>query len=220
MTTVTNALGTNVAVLDTTQPFTALTSGEGSRGAVKTVEDVLAMSGAFVSASGNYGRLCRFPANVKIKSVEVTTDVAPDSSSTQSLAIDFGVVFSDSTIDGTPSAYQGLIPTTVGVGGGTVTSGTTTTFSSYSSPNKWFGTLTLSGNNAKVPLTNITFSGSLTTYPFLTTTEQPAVEIFNFWDGRSQPMENLGWFDIYAYVSHAAATTATSNLFVKVTYVD
>lgn len=220
MTAVLNLLGTNVAVLDAVNPYQALTQGEGSRGLLKTVEDAVALTTAFVGATGNYARLCRFPANAKIKSVEVQTDAAPDSNATQTLALNFGVSFSDSTIDETPSYYQGQIPTTTGIGGGTTTAGTVTSFSSYSSPNDLFGTITLSGNNAAIPKTDITLKQVPSLVSYLGLTQVPLVSLFNLWDGRSQAQQNLGWFDLYVYVKTAAATAHAANLYAKVTYVD
>lgn len=222
MTTVTNVKGTNLTLLDATQPFLALTSGEGAKGYLKVVEDLLPWSTTMGSAAGNYGKLCRFPANAKVKSLEVYFDAIPDVNATQTLAIEFGVVFSDSTIDGTPAQYQGLIPTTVGIGGGSTTAGTTVSFATHTNANAVFGTWTLSGNDVNPGPTNIFYNGSRSNYPILTLTETPLVEIFNFLDGRGVAMENLGYFDLYAYVTNAYGTVpaAALNLFAKLTYAD
>lgn len=220
MTAVLNVLGTNVAVLDTTNPYQALTQGEGARGTLKVVEDVVALTTAFVGATGNYARFCRFPANAKVKSLEVQTDAPLDSNSTQTLALNFGVSFSDSTIDETPSYYQGQIPTTTGIGGGTTTAGTVTSFSAYSSPNDIFGTITLSGNNLAIPKTDITFKSVPGVVSYLGLTQVPLISLFNFWDGRSQAQQNLGWLDVYVYVKTTAATAHAANLYAKLAYVD
>jgi hypothetical protein len=219
MTVVTNVLGTNVAVLDTaTPPFIQLTRGEGGPGRVQMVEDQVALTTAFVGATGNYARLCRFPTWAKIKRLRVFSDAPLDSNATQSLALNFGVTFSDSTINGTPSLYQGLIPTTVGIGGGSTTAGTTTSFASYTTPNDCFGTITQAGNNVAIPITDITWGGAIATYPRQSFVQTPLVEIFNFLDGRSIPIEVLGYLDVYVYVKTIAATPHAANLVAILEY--
>src|SRR5271154_5732097 len=165
MTTVTNVKGTNLTLLDVTQPFIQLTAGEGHRGAVKFTEDALAWSTTMGSAAGNYGTFCRFPSNVKLKRVRFWYDAVPDASSAQALAVELGVSFSDSTIDGTPAQYQGLIPTTTGVGGGTTTSGTTVAFATHTAANALFGTWTLAGNNVNPGVLDAITNSTQSTYP-------------------------------------------------------
>lgn len=202
----------SITALDLTSPFSALTTGEGAVGHLRVIDDVCAVTAAGIATVGSTYRLVRLPTYAKLKSFEIASDVAIDSNSTQALALDFNIVFSDSTIDGTPASLQGLIPTTA-------RNGATTTFTSYSSPNKLFGTLTLSGNDAAIPLTNETYNGSHSTYNYMTLTQTPLWEIFGFTNSQGYPADPGGFFDIVAYVSVAAATGASGYLYSKVTYV-
>jgi hypothetical protein len=231
MTAVLNTQGLRIIDLDAVNPPTWLTAGEGRSARLRAVEDFIAYPVTFGSAAANYARFCRIPANAKIKRFEVWFSASPDANATQQLALDFGIAFSDSTQDGTPSAYQGLIPTTVGTG---ATAGTLTTFAAYTTPNKLFGTLTLSGANVAPNVISqagigsigqtveLTFNGVNTQYTLPLLTQTPVVSLFNFLDGRSVPIENLGWVDIYVYVSHAYATVpgAALTLFGRVEYID
>lgn len=171
--------------------------------------------------TGNTYRLCRFPVVAKIKTVEVQSTVL-DSGATQTLALDFNVAFSDSTGDGTNVNNQGQIPTTAG--GGAVTS-----IATYSSPNKLWGTITQSGSNVGISLTNITFNGTNFTSTTLTNTlvvpykygytNIPLWELFTFVNGQGYAAQPDGYFDLLAYNSAVAATGAAGNLWGRVTYV-
>lgn len=226
MTTVTNLLAQNVNILDTIpatgysgQPMTQLSAGEGGPAVVKIVEDVTALTASYVSASANYARILRFPTNAKVKRLDIYTDAAPDSSTSQALAIEFGVAFSDAPnqapplLDGTPPYLTALIPTTANTGA-------TTTFASFSSPNNIFGTLTLAGNNAAIAVTDITYQGVGATYPAISILQTPLLELFGFTTGQGYNIEQMGYFDIYAYVSHAANTAHAANLITRLEFTD
>src|SRR5208283_149357 len=104
--------------------------------------------------------------------------------------------FSDSTLDGTPVAYQNQHPTTVGIGGGTTTAGTTVAIGGASA-NYLFGTVTaitstggfstlagISSGSQVLYGGEMTFGGSFATYGEpIATTQIPLVELFNFRDG-------------------------------------
>lgn len=223
MTAVLNLLAQNVTILDAVpatgyagQPLTQLSSGEGGPGVLKSVEDVTALTTAFLGSVGNYARVLRF-LNAKVKSLNIYTDAVPDSSATQTLALKFGVAFSDATLngtpDGTPSAYSGLIPTSANTGA-------TTSFASFASPNNVFGTWTLSGNNLAIPFTDIVFNGAGATYPAISIWQTPLVELFGFTTGQGYNIEQIGYLDVYAYVSVVAATPHAANLLVKMSFCD
>lgn len=201
--------------LDAT-PIVANETGAGAKASSFQVDGWCAVTAVGIATATSTYRLCRFPTWAKIKTVEIWTDVAIDSGSSQALALDLNVVFSDSKTDGTPALLQGLIPTTVG-NPTTPTAATTTTFASYASPNIIFGTKTLSGNNAAIPITNITLSGTAryTADKFM---QMPLWRTFGFQDGRGMLNDPGGFFDLVAYVSVAANTGAAGNLYGKVSY--
>ena len=211
MTQATSAVDSLNIVTLNTQPIQQLSAGEGAPGRVRVQDDYIAVTTA-MEAAGQYWRMCRIPTIAKVKSLVVGTDAAPDSNSTQQLALDFSVIFSDSKYDGTQSALQNGIPTTANTGAVTLPS-------AYSSPNKLFGTLTLSGNNLAIPLTDILIQGGLV-YNSLVIPETPLWELFGFVNGQGLPQDPGGFFDILVDVSTAAATAHACNMYMKVTYVE
>jgi len=201
----------SINLLDTTNPMVMVTAGQGAVGYLYEIDDYCAATSTGVVSTGSTYRVVRFPTSVKIKSVSVFSDGVLDSSATVSLAVDFNVAFSDSTIDGTPSNYQGLIPTTAG-------GGATTSVTSYSSPNIMFGTNKPGTSNAVWAPTDITFGGHAT-YNISQVTQQPLWQTFGFTAAAGQNQDPGGNFDILAYVSTAAGTGHAANLGVKVTYI-
>ena len=223
MTTVTNLLAQNVNILDTVpatgyagQPLTQLSAGEGGPASVKIIEDVTALTASYSSAINNYARILRFPSNAKVKRLDIFTDAAPDSSTAQTTAIAFGVAFSDATgltFDGTPAAYQGLVPTTANTG-------VTTTFALNASMNNIFGTLTLAGNDKAIPITDITYQGVGATYPAISILQTPLLELFGFTTGQGYNIEQMGYLDIYAFITTASATPHAANLITRLEFTD
>jgi len=232
--------GINTTILDAVpatgyagQPLTQLSAGEGGPAGLKVVEDQVAIARTGGGTAGNSWRLCRFPANAKVKSVELFTDLTLVDSGTSSTALTFGVgvVFSDSTIDGTPVAYQNqwpILPTTPGTGStaGTLAAGWPT---GTAAGNYIFGTIVANTTTGAWPSTgplNQTFSAVLAgTYSGLTAlllTQTPLVELFNFLDGRGQPIENMGYFDLLVVCTHAynGEPSAGYNLYGKVSFTD
>jgi hypothetical protein len=234
---VVTTLGTNLTILDATpatgyagQPLAQLSAGEGGPAQLKSVEDSVAIAQTGGGTAGHGYRLCRFPTNAKVKKVELFTDVSLVDGGTSSTALTFGVgvVFSDSTIDGTPVAYQNqwpILPTTPGTGttAGTLATGFPT---GTAAGNYIFGTVTANTTTGAFPQGDITFGAvQAATYSGLTMlnlTQTPLVELFNFLDGRGYAMENLGYFDIFVVVTHAYNTqpAAAYNMYAKVSYTD
>lgn len=232
------ASGINTTILDAApatgysgQPLTQLSAGEGGPGSLKSVEDQVAIPHTGGGTAGNAFRLCRFPSNAKVKNVALYTDLSLVDGGTSSTALVFsvGVVFSDSTSDGTPTAYQNqwpILPTTPGTGS---TAGTLATYpwsGGTAAGNYIFGTVTANTTTGAFPPGDITFGAVLAgTYSGLTPlllVQTPLVELFNFLDGRGYAMENLGYFDLLVVVTHAYNTqpSAGYNLFGKVTFTD
>ena len=117
------AAGTNIALYDAT-PFVAITAAEGAPAKLKTIEDQVAIAQTGAGTQHNFWRLCRFPTKAIVKKVElfvdVTSGLVDGGTSSTALVFEVGVIFSDSTIDGTPANYQNLQPTTVGVTANTI----------------------------------------------------------------------------------------------------
>lgn len=191
-------------------PFTPQTSGQGAPDMLEVQDDTVATTGTGLQTSKSSYRLCRTPTNAKVKAVWIATDVALDTG-THALVFDINWAFSDSTIDGTQVSLQGLIPTTANTGA-------TTTLASYSSPNKIYGTINNASASNPFPLTQVTFNGSNTNYPVTNITLQPLWNLFGFVDGRSNPSDPNGNFDLFLVNSTVAGTGAAGNIYCRVEY--
>lgn len=196
--------------LDAT-PLVISNAGQGNVGRFITVDDYCAATAAGLQSVGSYYKLIRLPTFALVKSVILATDTGPNLNG--ALALDLNLIFSDSTDDGTPTWLQGLIPTSANTGG-------TTTIASYSSPNKIFGTVKPTATaTAFAPTeewlgsigTNYTFTGGFSNLPLF--------QLFGFTDGRGQPADPGGFFDLMAYVATGATTGAACNIYARVSYV-
>ena len=213
MAAVTNGLSTSITNLDAT-PRVMNTAGMGAAGDLYEVDDYVNITAAATATIHSYYRIVRFPTWAKIKSVSIASDAALDTSATWSLGLDFNIAFSDSTTDNTPTALQGLIPTSANTGA-------TTTFASPSSPNLIFGSnWKYTTANTAIADTSITFANISTTYSFLQICGQPLWESFGFTSSvTGQPQDPGGWFDFTVYVHTAAGTAGSGNFWCKITYV-
>ena len=199
----------SITGLDST-PYTPQTSGQGAADVLEVQDDTVAATATGLGTSKSSYRLCRIPTNAKVKAVWIATDVALDTG-THALVFDINLAFSDSTIDGTQVALQGLIPTTANTG-------ITTTLASYSSPNKIYGTVNNTSASNPFPLTQVTFNGSNTNYPVVNITLQPLWNLFGFVDGRSNPMDPGGYLDLFLVNSTTAGTGAAGNIYGRVEF--
>lgn len=95
-----------ITSLDTIPPFTAST-GEGSQGYLREISGFVTPVAA--DAAGSTYQFVRIPTNAKVKSVVL------NSGAQGAGAIQIGVYYSDSTVDGTAPANQGLVVPTSGV---------------------------------------------------------------------------------------------------------
>lgn len=249
MTTYTQkASGYNTAIFDVLNPFVPNTAGTGAPGALNEVEDVVAIARTGMGTSGNFWRLCRFPTKAKVKRLELYTDISTGAidggGASSALVFAVGVVFSDSTIDNTPVPYQNQMPTTVGIGGGTTTAGTTVAiggtsanaiFGSWTAPSGGvFGLQTggaaLAGNLWGL---EATFGGGTTYLNTLigpsttlnTTTlalwQVPLISIFNLQDGKGNIIKDAGYFDIIVTTTTVYNTQPAAgwNLYARLQYV-
>lgn len=210
----------SITNLDTV-PIIQNTAGQGATGRSALVDDWCSASATPLQSTKSFYRLVRFPTGAIVKSLTIATDQALDTG-TPTLAFDLNVAWSDSIYDGTPIAFQlgtlglasteAVIPTTAADGK------TTTTIAAYSSPNKLFGTITPSSNSVAYGPTDAVFNGSNTTWPWSTITTQPMWQYFGFVDGRSNPADPGGYFDIIAYVSTAANTGHAGKIYARLSY--
>ena len=217
-------------------PKKEATAGEGRPGFLRMVDDFVAVAVAILdttitSHNGSTLRMARFPTQAKVKKVEIATDAALDSNASQSLAFELGVGFSTAANDGTPAAYQGLFPSATLTGVAPVAANS-------ASFNAMFGTITQSGSNLAIPRMDVTF-GVLTqakgvgaviddaavtnvltggTYT-LAASMAPMWEFFGYVDGRGNPQDPGGYFDIVWRASVVAATAHAANAYTRVEYV-
>lgn len=195
--------------LDNT-PFVPNSAGQGATGRMTEVDDVCACTATGIDTLASTYKLCRIPTGAIPKAVTVAADKILDTHNADTLVFDVNLIFSDSTIDGTPTALQGLIPTTANTGA-------TTTIGTYSNPNLIFGQITPVYTAIYGP-TNVLLNGSRTNYPFASLLLQPLWQTFGFVDGRGNPCDPGGYFDLMLYVSTAGTTGASGNIWGKVDY--
>ena len=201
----------SITNLDST-PFIENNAGQGQVGRFITVDDYCTATAAGLQSSGSYYKLIRLPTFAIVKSVLLGSDAGPNLSGA-ALALDLNLIFSDSTIDGTPTFLQGLIPQNTNTG-------VTTTIASYSVPNKIYGTWKPSASASAIEPTEFIFNGVGSAYSFTGGfVNQPLFQLFGFTDGRGQPADPGGFFDLLAYVATGATTGGACNLYARVSYV-
>lgn len=206
------------------QPIVVSTAGEGAQGQKYVQQDQVAHTSAFGSAAKNASRMARFPVAAKVKNVYIYTK-GLDSNAAATLTLDVNVAFSDSTVDGTPVGGQAQIPQSA-------LTGAVTTLTSYTSPNKMFGSAYAVANSGAVKYTEITYQNTYT--PALALTPMWAVlggtgaasaapfaagGGFAQQGGSGQIDAPGGFFDMLVVVAATAATAATGNIGVEVDYV-
>jgi hypothetical protein len=181
------AKSASITAMDST-PLVEVTSGEGISGWLKNVNDfaTILFTG---SGIGDLYRFVRFPTTAKVKKVFlVITSVSTAG------AMDIGVGFSDSTVDGTPQSLATLANPMVQLTG--------------PADNKLFGSAQALTAAIITPPKEITFSG--TAFPFL-----PVHQNLPLW----QALVNLGatqftadpggYFDIVGKATTAPTVTNT-----------
>lgn len=200
-------------------PVTA-TQGAGAR--LTVTDDQAAATANGLQSTKSFYRLIRVPTGAIIKSFVVATDAGLDSGS-HALVMDFNIAWADvADTKYCPLAFQlgtlglaateAVIPTTANDGL------TTTTIAAYSAPNKLFGSVTISSAGAAYGPTELLLNGVTATYTMFKITQQPLWQTFGFLDGRGNPVDPGGFFDIIAYVSTAAGTGVAGNIYAKLSY--
>lgn len=205
-------VGKSLAItgLDAT-PYIPQSAAQGAAAHLRVQDDIVAATATGLGTAKSSYRLCRIPTDAVIKSVIIATDVALDTG-THALVFDINLAFSDSTIDGTQPSLQGLIPTTAN-------NGTVTTLSAYASPNLLFGTVNNTSAANPLPRTDVTFGGSRTNYPLSAVATMPIWQAFGFVDGRGNPMDPGGYFDLFLVNSTTAGTGAAGNIYGRIEFV-
>jgi hypothetical protein len=201
----------SITNLDTV-PIIKPTTGAGALSNNVSVDDYCAASAAGLQSAGSWYKLVRVPTWAFVKSVQLGADTGPNLNG--ALAVDLSWVFSDSADDGTPVSLQGLIPTSANTGG-------TTTIAAYSSPNKIYGVWAPAAAATAIEPTDLIFNGLTSAYALVSGfMNLPLYQIFGFTDGRGNPSDPGGYFDLMAYVSTGATTGGAANIYAKVTIAD
>jgi hypothetical protein len=200
----------SITNLDST-PIVTNSAGQGAPSRFMDVDDVIGITTNGLASTGSTYRVVRFPTGAIPKNLTIYTDSYLDSHSTPAVVMDLNIAFSDSTVDGTQSALQGLIPLNSNTGG-------TTNITSYSNPNLIFGQLTPTSATAAYGPTSLIFNGSRTSYSALNLTQQPLWQTFGFTDGRGLAADPGGYFDLLIYISTAASTAHAANLYARFSY--
>src|SRR5580693_5421837 len=84
-----------------------LTEGIGAPGRLVNHSDFVAATAAGLQSTSSTYKLVRLPTRAILKSVELLSKVGGDTGTT--LTIDLGFYYSDSTVDGTANANQGVL---------------------------------------------------------------------------------------------------------------
>lgn len=175
---------TPITNLDTI-PAVPNTTGEGSPGYVRTVEGFVTVNAA--DAAGSTYQLVRVPSNAKVKHVFLTSEAQGAG------AVQLGVYYSDSTIDGTAAANQGLVVPTTGVN---------------------FFANDVSVAAAVLSIDEVFQNQATAGANNLSLVNQP------LWQALGLTADPGGFLDIVATVHTTAVTTGTGRLGVSVEYVD
>lgn len=192
-------------------PIANLNAGQGLGGRQVTVDDFCTATAAGLQSSGSYYKLVRVPTGALPKSVMLATDTGPNLNG--ALAIQLSWIFSDSTDDGTPVFYQGLIPVSANTGG-------TVSLATYTGVNAIYGFWKPTASASAIALTEFVTNGLVAATYTITGGffNLPLWQIFGFTDGRGNPSDPGGYFDLLAYVATGATTGGACNIYAQVRY--
>jgi hypothetical protein len=175
---------TAITNLDTIPPLTP-TTGEGGPGYLREVSGFTTAVAA--DAAGSTYQFVRIPTNAKVKHVVFTSEAQGAGK------VQLGVYYSDSTVDGTAVANQGLVVPTTGVN---FFANDIDCTSAVNSVDEVFQNMATAGAN------------NLSLY------NQP------LWQALGLTSDPGGFFDIVGTVHTTAVTTGTGRLGVSVSYID
>jgi hypothetical protein len=90
-------------------PVVANTSGLSGPFLVKVARDYVAATAAGLASTSSVYKAVRLPSNCYVKKVSAVADAVMDSNASPTLALNVGAYYSDSTVDGTKAANQGVL---------------------------------------------------------------------------------------------------------------
>lgn len=104
------ASSASITNLDASGPAPVYTtSGQGASAVARTQNDYVAVTTAGLGNTGTKLKILRLKSNVKLKRVILSADTALDTNGSPTLTLDVGAYYSDSTVDGTAVANQGVV---------------------------------------------------------------------------------------------------------------
>jgi len=204
-------------------PVVESTAGEGAAGIVKAITDYVNPTTS-VAQYSTY-RLARFPTTAKVKHVYAYTKGVD--TTTAPAGFDVNVAFSDSTKDGTPSGYQGMIPcsardgTAKAYGLGATTTGYSTAYTTGTA-NKLFGVSLTCGSAGAAYSREITFANTSTTANYLgfrpEDRDVPMWSVLGFTNAQGTGQDPGGFFDLFVVMSGAVGTAAAGTIGLEIDY--
>lgn len=208
-----NLKSTPITNLDAT-PVIVATSGEGAPGYMKALSDNVSPTTS--NAIWSTYRLARFPTNAKVKHVWSYMTGLESNATTGAGIYDYNVAFSDSTVDGTPAAYVGYIPSSKldGTAYEMRTTGYSTSYQSTGTANKMFGASIAQVNSTAQNL-EMTFKNTFT----------PAFRDDDMWsnlgftNAQGVAQDPGGFFDILVVTAAAPSSAAAGKFGVEIDYV-
>lgn len=205
----------SITNLDTT-PIIPNTAAQGAAGRIIYVDDYVTCSAVPLASTKSVYRIVRFPTGAIPKSLIILTSTALDTG-THALVFDLNVAWADDArylpnSIAVPAAGEATIPTTANDGA------TTTTVAAYSTPNICFGTINNVSASVAYNSGELVANGSQTNYPIASFMFQPLWQTLGYVDGRGNPVDVGGHFDLLAYVSTAAGTAAAGKLYARFGY--
>lgn len=191
-------------------PVIVPTAGEGSGIRLVENEDFILPTSSNVQFS-TYTLGPRIPTNAKIKKVQMYGK-GIDSNATAAFAVDVNLIFSDAPLggiaagqpvnDGTIASNAGQIPTSA-------LTGNVTTITSYTSPNKMFGSSVVAvANSGAFKLQELTHANTFT----FAMRQQP------LWEALGYTQDPGGFFNFFVVCETASSTAAAGTLGLIVDY--
>lgn len=196
------------------QPIIVGTTGEGTTGKEKVQTDFVNPTAS--NTQWSTYRLCRFPTDCSIKHVWLFQSGID--TTTAAATMDFNVAFSDATDDGTPTSFQGTIPsnkldgTSLAFISGT---GYSTAYNSTGTGNKLFGAGIAVLTSGAGQTVDLTFKGTFT--PAMR--EDVLYNSLGFVNAQGLLADPGGWFDILVVLAAAATTARTGQIAIEIDYV-
>ena len=137
-----------------TRPLVGVSTGQGSPGTLRSVNDHVGATAA--TSIGSTYRICRIPTNAVVKHVFLHNGLATAG------AVDIDVAHSDSLTDGTPSVLAGTIPQYAGPADNKLFGAAVSVAAAQNIEVTFSGSYTTTNQNT--PLWSVLVSGGVTTF--------------------------------------------------------